>query len=92
MESQRVVEAVAELGSKCYREREELRLENERLRAALNAARDALVGWMNLPLESDQAWIDQERDDLALMDKVRIALGMKPWLEACGIELRPNVI
>lgn len=57
MESQNVVEAVAELGSACYRERDALRAENERLRAALLAcARNG--AWQ--PIETapkDGSWL-----------------------------------
>ena len=64
--------------------------EIDQLRAALKAACEEFGGWMNLPIEPDQVWIDQEKGDLALMDQVRIALGLKPWLEAHGIALTPN--
>ena len=59
--------------------------EIERLRVALNLACNTLAAFMNLPIEADAAWIEQEKEDLAIMDKVRAALGLKPWLETLGI-------
>ena len=65
-----------------------LRKENDHLRAALELACETLSAYMNLPIEANAAWIEQEKDDLAIMDKVRAALGLKPWLESMGIELK----
>ena len=62
--------------------------EVKRLREALELACDTLNAYMNLPIEANAAGIEQEKDDLAIMDKVRAALGLKPWLEAMGIELK----
>ena len=52
------------------------------LRAALTLACETLAAFMNLPIEFDAAWIEQEKEDLAVMDRVRAALGLRPWLES----------
>ena len=61
--------------------------ENAKLREALFLAADTLAAFMNLPIEHDLAWIEQEKEDLAIMDKVRATLGLKLWLESLNISV-----
>lgn len=76
MASQNVVEAVAELGSKCYSEREALHAEVERLRAALLACArkaEALKRECGMDPESQQAVRNAQYQ--AISTTAHIALG-----------------
>jgi hypothetical protein len=76
MASQNVVEAVAELGSKCYRERETLRAEADRLRAALlDCARMAEGLKHDCGMDPESAQAVRNMQYMAISVRAHVALG-----------------